>query len=31
MVLAANQASFLPGREKMRLETELRPELLALA
>jgi adenosine deaminase len=31
LVLAATQASFLPDREKMRLETELQPELLALA
>jgi adenosine deaminase len=31
LVLTASQASFLPEREKMRLENELRPELLAVA
>lgn len=31
LVLTAVQASFLPNREKMRLETELQPALLAAA
>jgi len=31
LVLTAAQASFLPDREKMRLELALRPELLAVA